>query len=286
MRNRPFAALALFAACLLLIPAPLLAAHAPYARVPARPDPSDELLKQSVMAYTWYQTSAEARALYYQAFALADMMLEKDLADRSVTKKRAVIVDIDETLLDNSPYNVAQLENHSGTEALSWNEWVKLAQARALPGAVDFLTKAHKRGVDIYYVSNRSVEHTDSTIRNLIAAGFPQARATHLLLSDGESSKESRRQQIERDHHIVLLMGDNLSDFAQIFDGRSVADRSKAVDLLKEKFGRSFIVLPNPMYGDWEYALYNYRQLSPEQKLEARKKALSPSPSPVRQQAR
>ncbi|MET3292943.1 UNVERIFIED_CONTAM: 5'-nucleotidase (lipoprotein e(P4) family) [Brevibacillus sp. OAP136] len=285
MRNRPFAGLTLFAAFMLLIPSPLLAAHTPHARVPARPDPSDELMNQSVMAYTWFQTSAEARALYYQAFALADMMLEKDLADRSVTKKRAVIVDIDETLLDNSPYNVGLLENGRGTEALSWDEWVKLAQARALPGAVDFLTKAHKRGVDIYYVSNRSVDQTDSTIRNLQAAGFPQARASHLLLSNGESSKESRRQQIEHDHHIVLLMGDNLSDFAQIFDRRSMADRSKAVDMLKEKFGHSFIVLPNPMYGDWEYALYNYRQLSPEQKLEARKKALSPSPSPVRQQA-
>lgn len=277
-----YAALILTAALILAAPSPIHSSEPAKAHLTAnpqaKPDPYKELLNQYIMAYVWFQTSGEARALYYQAFKLADMMLESNLADPSVTKKRAVIVDIDETILDNSPYNVALTEEDREFDPTLWDQWVKLAKARALPGAVEFLTKADRLGVDIYYVSNRSQDELESTIRNLKAAGFPQADASHLLLSRGEHSKESRRQLIEQDHHIVLLMGDNLNDFANVFEGKNVADRNKEVDRLRNEFGKSFIVLPNPMYGDWEAALYNYKRLTPEQKLAARKQALSSYP--------
>ncbi|GAA4719617.1 5'-nucleotidase, lipoprotein e(P4) family [Brevibacillus fulvus] len=234
-----------------------------------------ELTKQFLMADAWFQNSGEAKALYYQGYNLASLMLDKDLADKTVTKKRAVIVDVDETVLDNSPNNVRMMMEGKEFNPDSWNEWVGLAQAKALPGAVEFLNKADQNGVDVYYVSNRTVDQIPATIKNLQAAGFPQAVESHLLFKDDVSSKEPRRQQIEQDHHIVLLVGDNLVDFAQVFETKNQADRNKAVDELKEKFGQSFIILPNPMYGDWETALYGEQKLTQEQKLQAREAALT-----------
>ncbi|MGD8189538.1 5'-nucleotidase, lipoprotein e(P4) family [Brevibacillus ginsengisoli] len=242
-----------------------------------------ELTKEFVMADAWYQTAGEARALYYQAFTLADMMLDKDLADKSITQKRAVIVDIDETILDNSPHNVLMLQQGKEFNPVTWNEWVNLAEAKAVPGSVEFLNKAVKSGADVYYISNRSVDQIQATIKNLKAAGFPQAEESHMLFKDKVSSKEERRQQVAKDHHIALLMGDNLVDFASVFEAKPVAERNKAVDEMKDKFGKYFIVLPNPMYGDWESALYNFNnKLTPEQKLEARHSALTPYKSDIK----
>ena len=131
------------------------------------------------------------------------------------------------------------------------------------------------KGADVFYISNRKVKFKEGTMKNMKALGFPQVDDAHMLLREKTSDKESRRQIARRDHRIVLLMGDNLNDFDNIFRKRGIDDRLAAVDLLKEKFGTMFIVLPNPMYGEWEGAAYDYNwKLSPKEKSVARKASL------------
>ena len=96
------------------------------------------------------------------------------------------------------------------------------------------------------------------------------------MLRTTERSKKERRNKVLEDHRIVLLMGDNLGDFDDLFEGAtSVSVRNGMVDKKHLDFGKRFIVLPNPMYGDWEGAIYKGRyNLSEERKKALRKKAL------------
>lgn len=238
------------------------------------PEPKPVKLEHTVMSVVWYQTAAEFKALCYQAYNTGKLMLDNDLAHTRHSKKPAIIVDIDETVLDNSPHS-ALLIKEDKTFPYQWNEWVNAAKAEAIPGAVEFLSYAASKGVDVFYISNRGVGQVTATMENLKRTGFPQAQADHMLFKSDESSKEKRRLKVAEDHDIVLLFGDNLNDFTNVFEKKNVADRSSEATRLKSEFGKRFIVLPNPIYGDWEGAVYNYDyRISEEQKDVLRKSAL------------
>lgn len=239
--------------------------------VSSSPEPQRSKTEHTVMAIVWYQAAAEFRALCYQAYNVARMRLDHHLLTDKTARKKAVIVDIDETVLDNSPH-AARLIKENAAYPVLWNEWVDAAQAAALPGAVEFLTYAVSKGVDVFYISNRRVDQVDATVRNLVAAGFPQATVQHMLFKEKESGKEGRRQKVARTHEIVLLMGDNLNDFSDVFEEKNVRDRFGATDRVKGEFGTRFIVLPNPMYGDWEAALYHYNYRISDEEKDARRK--------------
>lgn len=227
--------------------------------------------EHNVMAVLWFQTAAEARALQYQAYNMARMMLDQDLVQTKTDKKRAVVVDIDETILNNSPYEGRAIRINRGYP-YEWERWIDLAQAEAIPGSLEFLQYAASNNVDIFYVTNRKERDRKGTLENLRRLGFPQADDAHLLIRTEESSKEARRQYIARTHHIVLLLGDNLADFSHVFDKKSVQQRNDEVDRLKTEFGKRFIVLPNPIYGDWEDALYDYQTGLPDSVKNVRRK--------------
>jgi 5'-nucleotidase (lipoprotein e(P4) family) len=127
-----------------------------------------------------------------------------------------------------------------------------------VPGAAAFLKYASQNGIEIFYVTNRNDKERNATIKNLKKFKLPDADSTHLILMQNTSSKESRRQSISATHSIVMLLGDNLSDFSFLFDKKTSSERTKIATNLADEFGRKFIVLPNPVYGDWESALYNY----------------------------
>ncbi len=227
-----------------------------------------------VMSTLYMQTAAEARALRYQAFNLAKLRLDAALQFRKSGKKPAVVTDIDETILDNSPYEAYCILS-GNSYPTRWKDWVNKAQAKPVPGAVRFFKYADQKGVDVFYISNRKLASLPNTIENLKNAGFPQVKADHILLRKKISGKELRRQTIAKTHEILLLFGDNLNDFAQIFEHKSIADRFAVTDSLKNLFGKKFIVLPNPMYGEWEGAVYRYNwSMSARQKDKARKTAL------------
>ena len=207
------------------------------------------------LAILYHQKAAEVKAIYYQTFNLATLMFEKDLLNKQINKKRAVVVDIDETILDNSPYEAqCVLANISYPE--KWNEWVNKSLAEAIPGAVEFLKYVVEKKADVFYVTNRKETFRDATIKNLKEKGFPLADNSHLLMKTDSSNKEIYRNSISKTHHICLLIGDNLSDFSTIFDKKTLEIRSYRTDSLKNEFGNRFIILPNAMYGDWEMAVY------------------------------
>lgn len=232
------------------------------------------LNEQLVMGTVWYQASAEMRALSYQAFNMAKLVYDLDLSNIKSSKKRAVIVDIDETVLDNSPYEAGLIGQDYGYPN-GWKEWIAAAKAESLPGAVGFLNYVDAKGGAVFYISNRKVRGLEATLKNLKDAGFPQVTKANVLLRTDTSNKQPRRDMVLKDHRIVVALGDNLNDFDNIFRKKGVEDRFKAVDSVKEKFGTQFIVLPNPMYGDWEGAVYKYNWgASNAEKDMLRKKAL------------
>ncbi|HEY3139262.1 MAG TPA: 5'-nucleotidase, lipoprotein e(P4) family [Blastocatellia bacterium] len=235
-----------------------------------------------VGAVLWQQVSAESRALQYQAYKLARLTLDRDLRlHRKSNLKRAVVVDVDETVLDNSRYQAELIVNRQSFTSASWIEWCNRAKASAIPGAVDFLKYAATRGVRVFYVTNRRETEKAGTITNLKQLGFPDVSDETVVVRTDVSSKEPRRQSIRRRYRIVLLFGDNLSDFSNAFEDKPPKERTAVVEAAREKFGTEFIVLPNPMYGDWESAIYGYdSRLNEQQKAAKRKAALKTISSP------
>ncbi|MEH7110078.1 5'-nucleotidase, lipoprotein e(P4) family [Bacillus sp. JJ1764] len=212
---------------------------------------------QNTMSVLWFQRSGEAKALYYQGYNLGKMRLDEILAKKQWDQrlKPAIVLDIDETILDNSSYQAQFIVSGQGNP-LDWTDWFNRAKSKPLPGALDFLHYADSKGIAIYYISNRFESQKDATIKNLQAIGAPQAISDHILLMrKNEPSKENRRRQVSQNHDIVLLFGDNLGDFSG-FDHLDANGRVRAVDQHREEFGRKLIVFPNPMYGDWETAIY------------------------------
>lgn len=235
---------------------------------------AEDLSEQSLLSLVWYQNAAEVRALYHQAFNLARLRLDEYLGERKVKEKYAVVIDIDETVLDNTPVHAWRFKQ-GVTHPDGWDEWCRAAEAEALPGVLDFLNDADKRGCDVFYVSNRSDTLKESTIKNLKKLNFPDADSAHVLLRKETGDKEPRRRLVRKDHEIVLLIGDNLGDFDSLFLDKKTDGRNAAVEEHREEFGKRFIILPNPKYGDWEGAVYGLRRnLSPAEKNELRRASL------------
>jgi 5'-nucleotidase (lipoprotein e(P4) family) len=233
-------------------------------------------------AILFHQKSAEYRALSYQAFNIARLRLDEDLNKKNAKKlpkaerkrPRAIVVDIDETVLDNSPANAYAAKNNLPFNIKDWYAWGEMRKAKAVPGAVDFLNYAVSKGVKIYYISNRDEVQKQATIDNLKSAGFSDVTTENVVLRRTESTKEPRRLSVAAKYRIVMLMGDNLDDFSNVFERKSILDRYAAIDQARELFGKRFIMLPNAMYGTWESAVYNYERLTEEQKAERRVNAL------------
>ena len=223
----------------------------------------------------WQQTAAEYRALCYQAFNFAALRLNEIPKNKLRKQKLAIITDLDETILDNS-YSEAQLikegREHSNQ---SWKEWTSQSAAKAVPGAVEFLQMAKKKGITIFYISNRDTGDVASTLINLKKLQLPDADTAHMLFLSNTSSKEIRRQIVMSRYNVVMLLGDNLNDFIQVFEGRKISERFAETDKLKDEWGKKFIVLPNATYGEWENAVYDYdRKLNLEERETKRKSKL------------
>ncbi len=233
-----------------------------------------------ISAILFMQHAAEYRALTYQAYNWAKMTLamddktKKKLPKEERKRPRAVVVDIDETVLDNSPAQASNAKNHLAFDLKGWYAWGEMRKAKAIPGAVDFANYARSKNVRIFYVSNRDEVQKQATIDNLKAVGFPDISEENVVLRQKDSSKETRRQAIAQKYRIVILMGDNLNDMAQQFEKKSIAERFAETDKLKDLWGTKFIALPNAMYGEWENAIYEYGRLTEAQKGEKRANAM------------
>lgn len=232
-------------------------------------------------ATLWVQTSAEWYGLCRQAYNGAYITLDKALADKGWTasleqgndfgaKKPAIVLDVDETVLDNSPFQADMVQRGVGFDSKRWDEWCAQANAPAIPGVLDFLKYADSKGVKIFYLTNRNCKSArtsasnpcpqkDDTIKNLKALGFPQVEADHFLLrgerDDWGSEKKSRREVLAKDYRILMLFGDDLGDFLA---GVKKVTTEKRLKMTKERadwFGERWVILPNPLYGSWKRTL-------------------------------
>lgn len=223
----------------------------------------------SAWGVLWQQKAAEYRALCYQAYQTAALRLEDPSTTTADSAGRppAIVTDIDETILDNSPYYAHLAVHHRSYTDASWIQWTKKEDCTAVPGSVAFFQQAAAKGIRVFYITNRLAADQKQTLNNLRKLGFPDADSAHLLLMQKSPDKRSRRAVVLRQFHIVLLLGDNLGDFSSLFDNNATRSRLEWTESHREFFGKKFIVLPNIMYGNWEDALYpKGQQLSEMQK--------------------
>jgi acid phosphatase len=201
---------------------------------------------------------------------LAALMLDRALADRRWTAAGqqgdyrrlppAVVLDVDETVLDNSPNQAREVLQGRGFDPAEWQKWVAERAATAIPGAVEFCRYAASRKVTVFYVTNREAAMEEATRANLARLGFPLSPHTDTVMLRGEkpewvSDKASRRAEVAARHRVLLLIGDDLNDF--LSGARAaLADRQALMNAHRDKWGRQWILLPNPGYGSWEEALY------------------------------
>lgn len=215
----------------------------------------------------YMQKASEYKALCLQAYNIAFEKLDSYVRQSS-SKPFAVITDIDETVLDNSPYTVHQALKAAQYSDDSWKEWTAKTDCDTVPGALSFFKYASSKNVEVYYISNRLQAEASQTVANLKKWGFPNADEAHLLLKTTSSSKDARRASVKEKYNVLLYFGDNLGDFSGIFDHQSNEQRDALVKQNVNEFGSRFIVLPNAMYGEWQGALlrYNYKLSQKEQK--------------------
>lgn len=242
----------------LLVPVLCLLASCLYAQdsiTISRPG-MEESLKQ--LPVLWTQMSGEYRALCYQAFNTAQWRLEKMLKKKKRKEHWAIVTDLDETILDNSYEEVIRIRKDKVYNSTDWNNWVQRSVATEVPGAGDFLRWVHQQGITIFYISNRDTSQVLATLLNLQKLQLPDADTAHMLFKSNSSSKETRRQTVMSWYKVVMLLGDNLDDFTDLYYKKDNAAKKAEVDSAREEWGKKFIVLPNSIYGDWENALYNY----------------------------
>ena len=211
-----------------------------------------------VWASLYQQRAAEYKALCFQAYNMAKMRLDEAIKHHG-KKPLAVVTDIDETLLDNSPYDAFRAVNNLDYDSKTWKQWTAKAICDTVPGAPSFFKYAASKGVTVFYITNREEDERAGTLKNLQLYHLPYTDNAHLFLKQDVSSKESRRQQVLKKYNIVLLCGDNLPDFDALYDNKpSEENRMTTTERLKKQFGSRYIVIPNPSYGDFEAALFNF----------------------------
>ena len=215
-------------------------------------------------ATAWFAISGERQALYIQSYKLATQQLSL----RSQGRQKAVVADIDETVLDNSQWALrVMLEGKDYPDY--WDQWEQAGVAPAFPGALEFFQSAASSGMQVFYVSNRSEKNLGALIRNLKASGLPFADSAHVLLKNKTSSKIARRKIIEKDYDITLLLGDNLADFDGVWEDAETSKRQLQVMANHKNWGKKFIIFPNPMYGSWKDAIMGYKRNMSESSVDS-----------------
>jgi 5'-nucleotidase (lipoprotein e(P4) family) len=252
---------------------------APTAVAPADapvPGPSAD---DNLNAVAWSQNASEHDFIYLQTFRDArekllkakndpnwDALPRDDRAAHPSLKGRkpAVVLDIDETVLDNSPYQARLIRSGGEFNEAEWAAWCNEAIARPLPGALEFTKFAADHGIAVIYISNRAKDLDDATLANLRSAGFPVAGKQSFLglgtfvegCEQVGSEKGCRRQLVARDYRVLMQFGDQIGDFANV-PGNTADGRAKAMAPYTAWIGERWFVLPNPTYGAWESALFD-----------------------------
>ncbi len=241
------------------------------------PVPQNDLLNATL----WVSNSVEYKANTLSMFQLAKIRLDEALANASASaldqtdasgKPPAIIADVDETLFDNGGYEIWLIQQGKDYSGKTYDAWTKAREAKAMPGAVDFLKYADSKGVKIFYVTNRDAAQEEDTRANAEALGFPMGGNVDTFLMNKEkedwtSKKGTRRDFVAKDYRVLLLMGDNYGDFSDDY-GASEADRLASLDKNMAHVGKDWIFFANPEYGSFESAPFmsNYKLSADERR--------------------
>jgi 5'-nucleotidase (lipoprotein e(P4) family) len=244
-------------------------------------------------AVLWMQKSVEYKANAEAVFALAKIRLDQALKDKSWTAAPAeqtgdfkdltpaIVVDADETVLDNSGYQAWMVANGETFNPKTWTKFVNSQTSTAVPGAVEFAKYAESKGVRVFYVTNRTKGEEPATRENMRKLGFPMDANIDTILTakeqpDWGSAKGTRRAAIAKHYRILLLIGDNFGDFTDAYKG-SVEERQKVYEENAARWGRDWLMLPNPSYGSFESAPFggNFK-LPIEEQRAAKRGVLAP----------
>ncbi|HEX6178088.1 MAG TPA: HAD family acid phosphatase, partial [Thermoanaerobaculia bacterium] len=225
----------------------------------------------------WVQSAAEYDAAALSVFNNARRAVEAALAQSP--EPAAVIVDADETVLDNTQFEARMVHQRRTYDSKEWLKWVNESDARAVPGAVEFTTWAASKGVPTFYITNRKKDEEAGTTENLRRLGFPLSATEDRVLVRGERAeweprdKGPRRDFVASRYRVAAVLGDDLNDFVNT-QGKSAAERDALVRANADKWGRSWFIVPNPIYGSWEDVIAG--EGSPCEKLERKIEALVP----------
>jgi acid phosphatase len=242
----------------------------------------NSLQAQSMLSVLYAQSSAEYEASNIQTYVNAKSALDRALNDLSWTaaieqkknfknKPPAIILDIDETVLNNIPFQARSIINGQSYPT-GWLEWMLEESSDAVAGVSDFLEYAQSKGVKIFYVTNRIAVAEDATRNNIKRLGLPLDTDRDVLLMKNEngwtSDKVSRRELIAKDYRILLLIGDQLGDFLPLDETMLELDsRKNLADTYKHMWGSKWFMITNPMYGRWEASIYNNEYPDTEDEL-------------------
>jgi len=221
---------------------------------PVMADANDGICKakEYEMALRYQQQSAEIKAIQLQTYRFATDRLHALMKEGSnKPQDLAIVLDLDETVVDNSALLVRDMENcEDYTTWDTWSNWEIKGHPTLIPGSKAFIDEANNAGFNIYYVSDRYSENKPSTINTLKLLGLPQAEDSHVLLYG--TPKEARRQTIAKEHKIVMLLGDSLPDLASEFKNKKdTAYNRELVENNVQHLGVDWFVLPNASYGAW-----------------------------------
>ena len=288
-RSRPLMLLA----CALALAACKPNPPAPAAGQAAPPKAATAAANDNLNAVLWMQSSAEYGAVCETIYRAATARLDAALADRDrdalVPEERgnaaaglppAVVMDVDETVLDNSPYQARLVASGKEYDDVSWDAWVAEKKAQPLPGVVAFAQAAAARGITVLYLSNRDEHLQAATIANLKAVGLPVKDDSVFLglgtfvkgCEQNGSEKNCRRRLAGQKYRVLMQFGDQLGDFVQVL-ANAPKDRGRLAGQYRDWFGDRWWMLPNPSYGSWEPAVFNNDWTQPLATRRAAKRA-------------
>jgi acid phosphatase len=232
------------------------------------------------LGLNWVQQAAEFRALSLQAYHQAERDLPGFLADRTWTAQpgqtnahylpTAIVFDVDETIVSGVDF---QLNVHRPVTQAKLDQWNSEHQALPIEGFARFAETARAAGVELFFITNRPCEVIEgnddpcpykSTVVNDIREAGVEVDAEHVWLANERPNwtreKLARREELARTHRILMLIGDDLSDFipcvrekpaAPCRDAGTAESRMRKVTEFSGYWGHGWYILPNPMHGSW-----------------------------------